>query len=304
MPSNRARNTLSAQHWPVDMLEITQNIMTHLKADLHVHTWYSDGSQTPSEAVQWASEAGLQALAITDHDCMLGIPEAQAACDKAGILLAHGCEVSAYEWDVKLHTLSYNCDMSIFQPFMQKLADNSVKRTEAILAKLDKIGVHIPIEEPMAERYSQEQPIHGMHIARAGVKRGYAPDPYAFFGQYLNYGCPGYVIEFRPSPEDTVQAVRDAHGFSVVAHPGRVDMTDAELRELLIRLKALGLEGLEVHYSTHTPEQTAKYEALANDLGLICTGGSDTHLRGRSRSVGKPDFWIDDILAAKLGILQ
>ncbi len=286
------------------MLKITANIMTHLKADLHVHTWYSDGSQTPSEAVQWAREAGLDALAITDHDCMLGIPEAQAACETAGIRLAHGCEVSAYEGDVKLHTLAYNCDMTVFGPFMQKLADNSVKRTEAILAKLDKIGVHIPIEEPMAERCSQEQPIHGMHIARAGVKRGYAPDPYSFFGQYLNYGCPGYVTDFRPSPEETVQAVRDAHGFSVVAHPGRVDMTDAELRGLLIRLKALGLEGLEVHYSTHTPEQTAKYEALAKDLGLICTGGSDTHLRGRSRSVGKPDFWIDDELAAKLGILQ
>ncbi len=277
--------------------------MTNLKADLHVHTWYSDGSQTPAEAVQWAQEAGLGLLAITDHDCMLGIPEAQAACDASGIRLAHGCEVSAYEGDIKLHTLAYNCDEALFRPFMQLLADNSVRRTEAILAKLDKVGVHIPIREPMAERHSQEQPIHGMHIARAGVKRGYAPDPYAFFGQYLNYGCPGYVTEFRPSPEETVEAVRLAGGFSAVAHPGRVDMTDAELYELLKRLKALGLEGLEVHYSTHTPAQTAKYEAMAQDLGLICTGGSDTHLRGRSRSVGKPDFWAGEELAAKLGVL-
>ncbi|MCD8295899.1 MAG: PHP domain-containing protein [Clostridia bacterium] len=285
------------------IFEITAFNMTHLKADLHVHTWYSDGGQTPAEAVQWAREAGLQALAITDHDCMLGIPEAQACCNAYGIRLAHGCEVSAYEGDVKLHTLAYNCDETLFQPFMEMLASNSVKRTEAILAKLDKIGVHIPIEEPMAERYSPEQPIHGMHIARAGVKRGYAPDPYAFFGQYLNYGCPGYVTEFRPSPEETVEAVRSARGFSVVAHPGRIDMTPGKLKDLLIRLKALGLEGLEVYYSTHTPEQTAEYEALANELGLICTGGSDTHLRGRSRSVGKPDFWTDEELAGKLGIL-
>ncbi len=204
---------------------------------------------------------------------------------------------------MKLHTLAYNCDEEKFAPFVRHLAENSVYRTQAILAKLAKIGVVIPIEEPMAERYSPLQPIHGMHIARAGVKRGFAPDPYTFFGMYLNFGTPGYVSDFRPSPEETCDAVREAGGFSVVAHPGRIEMEQQDLKDLLIKLKGHGLGGLEVYYSTHTPEQTDAYASLANELGLICTGGSDTHLRGRSRSVGKPDFWVEDELAAKLGIL-
>ena len=263
-----------------------------MTADMHIHTRASDGFLEPEDVVEEARAAGLGAIAVTDHDTVFNTAKVNTLCENCGIKSVAGVEISAYMDTVKIHTLGYGFDPenSVLNEFLNRLHAGSEQRTREIIFKLNKNYVNLSFEEVAAERISSLTPIHAMHIARAGVKKGYEKRPYEFYKRYLMAGRPAFSNICRPSPEETVEIINEAGGIAVIAHPGRVEMNKPDLRALIVRLAAAGLKGIEAVYSTHTVIETAYFKELAKDLGLFVTGGSDTHFNGGNRQIGKPVF--------------
>lgn len=275
-----------------------------LKADLHVHTYYSDGLLSPAEVIAEGKKAGLDTIAITDHDCMLAYPEFSSLCKNSGIIPISGIEVSAYEGEVKVHTLGYgvNGESPCFKEFLKTLYEGSVKRTEDIIFKLKKYGINLTFDEVLKERYSPSSPIHAMYIACAGYKKGYAKTPHDFYNLFLSGGKVAFSFICRPSAEQAIEAINASGGFASLAHPGRIDLKKDELLKLILKLKACNLSGIEGVYSAHTHSETAYYKEIARTYDLLVTGGSDTHVLGGSKRIGTPPFYVDKALEDKLKI--
>lgn len=274
-------------------------------ADLHVHTYYSDGLMSPCEAALKAKQNGVGLLAVTDHDCALSYDEVRQHCARLGVKTVRGIEVSAYVGDVKIHTLGYNFDSGKpeFQQFYKRLYEGSLKRAEDIISKLNKNGVKICFDEVSGQRKIKSAPVHVMHIARALANKGYCnKNAFSVFSNYLAFGKCAYSGICRPSPEEAIEVIGACGGFTSLAHPGRIDMQREELYNFIKHLKAVGLGGIEAVYSTHTVSDTAYYKEIAKDFGLLVTGGSDTHYDGGNRRIGAPSFCPAEELAKILKI--
>ena len=275
-----------------------------MRADLHTHSYYSDGLLSPEDIVLAAKNNGVQLIALTDHDTMHGCAEFSKFAQANGLKSVNGVEVSAYYKQIKFHTLGYNIDKQKFQPFLNELFENSIKRTQEVVFKHNGTGIKINMEDVDAQRRYPSTPMHAMHVARAMVKRGYCNDVRDFFRNYVDYGKPAFIPVYRPTPEETCEAISYAGGFAAVAHPARIHLSAELLKNIIIRLKGCGLGGIEVYYTTHTEEQTTYYKNLAESLNLLMTGGSDTHMSGPSRKVGTPEFYANKELLERLGIKQ
>lgn len=273
-----------------------------MRADLHVHTYCSDGLLSPEQAVNIGAENGVKLLAITDHDCALACGKAQDIGRGKGVQIVRGTEISAYEGDVKLHTLAYNfnAEDSGVKNFFERLRLSSYERTEDILNKLKSAGVKLNFTEIENERHSPESPVHSMHIARVGAKHGYAANPFEFYKNFLMRGKVAFSKIGRPSPEETVEVFTAAGGLCSLAHPGRVELDKESLLSLIVKLKDCGLRGIEAVYSTHTKLQTAYFKEIANKLPLFITGGSDTHFKEGNNRIGFPYFEPCEELLQKL----
>lgn len=276
--------------------------MRELRADLHMHTAYSDGALTPAYIADIAVEHGVELLAVTDHDTMGACDGFLRVAGSKGLKAVNGVEISAYVGTVKVHTLGYNLDKKKIEPFLYRLREGSLERAADIVSKLNKSGIGLTMDDVCASRSYPDSPVHVFHIAAAAVKKGYAENPWDFFNAYLAYGKPAFSCICRPSPERTVEEITAAGGLAVVAHPGRISMDKEALRKTVTGLKERGLGGIEVYYSTHTDKETAYYKRLAESLGLLCTGGSDTHRPEGGREIGKPRFYASEELLEKLGI--
>ena len=276
-----------------------------MRADLHIHTYYSDGLQSPRDVVDAAVRNGVNLISVTDHDNAVGREEVKAAAIKAGIFAVDGIEISAYEGDLKVHTLGYNLDFNspIYLQFYKKCLKGSIERAEDSLTKLNRGGIKISMEEVLAERKNDNSPVHTMLISYAAVKKGYTSNPHDFYAKYLNYGKIGFSNVGRPSPESAVEMIVSCGGISSLAHPGRIDASQSEIIALIERLKSCGLNGIEAVYSGHTAKETQYYKELAEKYGLIVTGGSDTHFKSGSHLVGTPEFYPDEALLSALKLL-
>lgn len=274
------------------------------RADLHLHTQYSDGLYTPEELIDRAKKANLEVIALTDHDTIEGVEKVRVLGEKENIKVIAGSEISAYDGDVKIHTLGYGIDITNkdFLQFTKYLLDCSVKRTEDIVYKLNKAGYKITMEEVDKERFSKNTPMHVMHVAFACAKKGYAKNENAMFSNMLSYGKVAFSNICRPTPEEGIEGILLGGGIPVIAHPGRIDRDGAWILALIKRLIPFGLQGIECVYSGHTISQTAYYKGLAKELNLIITGGSDSHCDSYGGKVGTPVFFIDDVLAKKFKI--
>lgn len=275
-----------------------------MRADMHVHTRYSDGLYLPEKLFAAAAETGLDMLVITDHDNYCGYAEAAAAAEKYSMKTTLGVEVSAYENGVKLHTLIYgadaeNCD---FKAFMRELYLGSLERCEIVIGQLKEAGIELTLDEVLAEKYCESAPVHSMHIAAAGAKKGYAADFAEFYLRYLAEGKVGFSTHARPTPERTAEIGAAAKGVVSLAHPGRIAMGAPELERLVEKLTCCGLSGIETYYTTHNNEQTAYFKEMASRLGLFMTGGSDTHRFDGAHKLGIPGFYPREELLAALKI--
>lgn len=246
-------------------------------ADLHTHTTASDGTQPPADNVKLAAEAGLAAVAITDHDTVSGVAEAVAAGKRYGVQVVPGVEVSTAHGGQDIHVLGYglNIEDETLLARLKELRETRDRRNDLILAKLSELGMPLTMEEVKAETATlkrKDDTIGRPHIAAAMQRRGYVETVQEAFDRYLAKGGAAYANVPRIAPETAIAWIREAGGAPVLAHPGLYG--DDELVE---RLAGLGLAGIEAYHADHDPDEERKYSAFAERFGLLVTAGSDFH---------------------------
>lgn len=256
------------------------------RIDLHLHTTHSDGSFSTREVMTFAKQAGVTALAITDHDIVEGIAEATAIGAELGIEVVPGVEISSRLGESELHILGYflNWTDPLLAQRLSSLRDSRHTRNPKIVQRLNELGIPITYEEVRA--LAGTESVGRPHIARLLMEKKFVTSAKEAFDRYLANGRPAFVDRELPEPAQAVQWIREAGGVPVLAHPTWVRTSADGLRTLIRELKATGLGGIEVHYSTHTPSQTTEYLNLAKQCDLVVTGGSDFH------GVTKPDIEV------------
>lgn len=256
------------------------------RLDLHLHTTHSDGSCTPTEVVNMAHQAGVTALAITDHDIMTGVTEAVEVGQQCGIEIIPGVEISSLAGNSELHILGYFLDRqnSDLLLGLKTLRDARHRRNPQIIERLQALGVEITYDEVRA--LASTDSIGRPHIARVLMDKHVVASAKEAFDRFLADGKPAYVPRELPSPAEAIRWIKAARGLAVLAHPTWVKVADRSLVDLVRQLKADGLDGVEVYYSTHAARQTREYLSLAQQLGLLVTGGSDFH------GLTKPDIEV------------
>lgn len=274
------------------------------RADLHVHTYYSDGMMSPEAVAQAAEENGVALVAVTDHDNMNGCDAFAAEAERRGLTAVRGLEISAYS-SVKVHVLGYNVDKDCkaYRDFSNKLAEGAEERARDVLSKLKKRGVNLTMSEVLRERKCDRSPVHTMYVARAAARKGYGRSPSDFYLFYLASGKCAYSGIGRPTPEQAVQIIRECGGVSSLAHPGRITLGEEERTALVKSLADCGLDGIEAVYSGHTDRETAHFKEIAQRFSLLVTGGSDTHYAEGNRRIGTPEFYPDERLLAALKLV-
>ncbi len=245
--------------------------------DLHTHTDRSDGTFTPSELVWRAAELGLDVVAVTDHDTTDGLAEALAAAEEAGIELVPGVEFSAEHEGTSVHVLCYwmDVDDAALQAELARLRDDRFRRGELMVGKLNDLG--LPVSFGRVREIAGGGNIVRPHVAQAMVEAGVVGSEEEAFERWIADGRPAHVPKHALEPLDALALIRAAGGLCVLAHPGMWgDQTEVP-QELIEAMAGAGMAGLEVDHTDHSPEQRARFRALADRLRLIATGGSDCH---------------------------
>ncbi len=246
------------------------------RIDLHTHTIYSDGSMTPAQLVRHAKEEGLSAVAVSDHDSLSGVAEAVAEGEKIGIEVIPAIELSA-ESATETHILGYFIDINN-QTLLKKLEyvrQVRREREEHTCEMLNKLGFSVTMEE--VEDIAETDVLCRAHFAKIMVKKGYVSSVKEAFDLYLANGRPAYSGKQALTDEEAVELINEAGGMAFVAHLHLTRKPHDELKEFLLRLKAKGLCGVEGYYTEYTPEMQQEYQALAQELGLLISGGTDFH---------------------------
>ena len=241
------------------------------EVDLHVHTTVSDGTSTPREAVRRASELGLRAMAVTDHDSIGGHAEAIAAGLDYGVEIVPGIEVGT-RYGVAVHILGYYLES--LAPPLAGIIDERDRRNEKIAALMAADGLPVHYAD-MKRRFGEA--IGRPHFGRVLVELGLADSVDDAFARYLGrekrYFVPRRIIDIDTS----VESIMKSGGVPVLAHPFQYRMDDAQLRDLIEHCMGHGLRGLECRYSGYDAEQVRYLESLAEEYDLLKTGGSDFH---------------------------
>lgn len=245
--------------------------------DLHMHSYFSDGTMAPEELISLGVDAGLEAMALTDHDNVAGVPRYLEAAKKAGMRAIAGVEVSADIEKGALHVLGYGVrhEDRELQRQLTWILEGREERNMQILHKLNRAGMTITLDEVKA--FAGSEVVGRPHFAMALIRRGYARNKRDAFSRYLARGRLAHAERRRFSAEDTMQLIRNAGGVPSIAHPFSLELKDDELFDLCAYLKDYGLMGLECYYPEHTPTMQREYLSIAEELELIPTGGSDFH---------------------------
>jgi hypothetical protein len=245
--------------------------------DLHLHTSYSDGLHPPAEVLRLAKESGVQVLAITDHDTVAGLVEAGAEAERLGIRLVPALELSVEFRGQDLHILGYFIDPEDpdLTGMLERQRAERGERMRKILRRLRLLGMPLS-EAEVVRRTRPGGPVGRPHIADALVGRGWIETYMDAFRYYIGTDCPAYLPGRTPTPEEALAVLRKAGGVPVLAHPGSY-----RLDGVFERFVPAGLAGIEVFHPRHEPGETARFRALAAQLGLLETGGSDYHGEGR-----------------------
>jgi hypothetical protein len=247
------------------------------RVDLHIHTTASDGAHAPAAVVHMAAEAGLAAIAITDHDTVSGLADAREAAQSEKIELLNGVEVSAEFPGGTMHILGYGFDPDNvpLREMLQQFQRNRAERNPRILTCLARMGM--PLSYQTVRAKAGGETVGRPHIAQAMIDAGYVHTADEAFSRYLGRGCPAYVERRRAAPQEAIRVIREAGGLAVLAHPTQLRRPMSEVRRVTAELAGLGLEGIETYHPDHSADDARTFEVLARELGLIMTGGSDYH---------------------------
>lgn len=254
--------------------------------DLHVHSNASDGSFSPSEVVSLAARAGLCAIALTDHDTVDGIGQAETAAKTEGIRLIPGIEISSMYEGTEIHILGLfvQPEEPSLAGILEKFRAIRDNRNRLMLERLAADGM--TFKDGQLTGGNPDTVITRAHVARALVEAGYASSLDQAFKRFLKYGGKYCPYKESPPPETAVEALLKNGAFVSLAHPYQYKLGDAGIRRLAARMKEMGMQGLEVYHSSHNQYESGKLQVLAKELGLLPTGGSDFH------GAGKPDISI------------
>ena len=258
--------------------------------DLHIHSTFSDGMLKPAEIVDLAESQELSAIAITDHDTVGGTDEAIQRGLEKGIEIITGIEISSWHGDTSMHILGYRFrhDDEKFNSRLQLLQHGRETRNVKIIENLNKLGIRVELEELLD--YSEYGQTGRPHIARLLVDKGVAKTVDLAFKYYLGRGAAAYAERFRFSARDAIAMIREAGGVTVLAHPSSLDPSLRSTSSLLKELKKVGLDGVEVYYPSHSPKAVKTLLKMAQDLGLLISGGSDFH--DSERTGNKVNDWV------------
>jgi predicted metal-dependent phosphoesterase TrpH len=250
-----------------------------MRADLHVHSSASDGTEPPAEVMRRAAQAGLDVVALTDHDTVAGHAEARRALagPLTSLTLLPGMELSCRLADRSLHLLAYlfDADHPDLAAELRRIRDDRVLRARAMVSRLAELGVGISWDQVAA--IAGPAVVGRPHIARAMAAAGAITSPReAFTRDWIGDGGRAYVGRYALDPVHAIGLVRDAGGVAVLAHP-RAGQEYRVSDEEIGRLAAAGLAGVEVFHPDQPDAERAGLLALAHDLGLVATGGSDDH---------------------------
>lgn len=271
--------------------------------DLHIHSTFSDGTLTPAEIVMLAKQKGLSAVSITDHDTFDGFYEATAAGEQYGLEVITGIELSAVFEDVQIHILGHLTDDNpdVLRSFADGFKKNRIERNILMVEKLNEAGFQITFDE--LKEFSKEDILSRTHIAQLMKKKNYVPTAREAFRRYLSPWCNTYVPMKSFGAGQTIELIRNAGGIATLAHPVLYGLSYPELDEMVGELKALGLQGIECLYSTHTEKDEAEMLRLSEKYDLCVTGGSDFH--GASRpDVDLADNYVPETVLENLKKLK
>ena len=253
------------------------------RIDLHIHSTASDGSLTPSEILVMAVQLGLKAIAITDHDTLSGAAAAIAAGIPPSLRFLTGIEISAaappgFQHKTSIHILGYGFDLGDQRlgTLIERLQSARASRNPKIIARLNTLGMDLRLDDlaPIVGDAVAGRP----HIAQLMVQKGLADSIDDAFDRFLGKNRPGYVEKYRVPMDAAIEAIKNAGGIAVWAHPYLNDLPDPKIFEAFLRsLVDMGLGGIEAIYPDHPATATAEYRRLARKYGLLITGGTDYH---------------------------
>ncbi|MFF8473576.1 PHP domain-containing protein [Streptomyces sp. NPDC015414] len=257
-----------------------------MRIDLHCHSTASDGTDTPAELVRGAAAAGLDVVALTDHDTTRGYAEAIAALPE-GLTLVTGAELSCRVDGISMHMLAYLFDPE--EPGLlaerELVRDDRVPRARGMVAKLNELGV--PVTWEQVERIAAGGSVGRPHVATALVELGVVPTVGdAFTEEWLADGGRAYVEKHETDPFEAIRLVKGAGGVTVFAHPAAAKRGRTVPESVIAELAAAGLDGLEVDHMDHDADARVRLRALADELGLLVTGSSDYHGSRKTVSLG------------------
>jgi 3',5'-nucleoside bisphosphate phosphatase len=257
-----------------------------VRIDLHAHSTASDGTDAPAEVIKAAGAAGLDVVALTDHDTVAGWDEAAPAAVATGITMVPGAEVSCRWQAVTLHLLAY-----LFDPrdpaLLAEMARTRAGRTGRAQTIVGQLAVDFPITWTQVLRHAAGATVGRPHIADALVESGVVASRDEAFDRLLHSRSPYYVPHPAPAPVEAVRLVRAAGGVSVFAHPGARGRGEVVPDSLIVEMAAAGMAGLEVDHRDHDTATRERLRDLAANLGLLVTGSSDYHGTGKLNRLGE-----------------
>ncbi|MFF9278828.1 PHP domain-containing protein [Streptomyces griseosporeus] len=258
-----------------------------MRIDLHTHSTASDGTDTPAELVRNAAAAGLDVVALTDHDTTRGHAEAQAALPE-GLTLVTGAELSCRIDGISMHMLAYLFDPA--EPALlaerELVRDDRVPRARGMVAKLNELGV--PVTWEQVARIAGDGSVGRPHVATALVELGVVPTVSdAFTPEWLADGGRAYVEKHETDPFEAIRLVKGAGGVTVFAHPAASKRGRTVPEAAIAEMAAAGLDGIEVDHMDHDEPTRARLRGLAKELGLLVTGSSDYHGSRKTCALGE-----------------
>lgn len=276
-----------------------------MKGDYHIHTNYSDGVFSPEKIVDLAVDAGLEAISLTDHDNVLSYGIAQKYIEEKSydLKVIQGIEVNTLYKDYEVHILGYfpDAEKPEFKNLLKSQQQARVKQTKEILALLNKKeGIKIKFEDVKA-MVAEGGSIGRPHIAKAITNVGGTSNIMEAYRKYIHRDSPVYIERKTVSPFDAVEVIYDSGGVPVIAHPYDIDIAENLIKELM----NYGLLGIEAYHRKHSPAIVEYFSSMAENLGLIVTGGSDFHVPNIMNGqiiLGKnfvPDWIYDKLINEK-----
>jgi predicted metal-dependent phosphoesterase TrpH len=241
-------------------------------ADLHVHTSCSDSTLNPEQVVEQCAERGIDTVAITDHDTTAGVHPATDAGRVAGVRVIPGVELTAYVGPTEIHIvgLFIDPDADSLRTVAERARNARFTRTEQMVEKLRALDIDISLDDIL--RIADNGVPGRPHVAQALVACGQVASIADAFQYYLANGGPAYVPKYQLAPADAARAIHAAGGVSVVGHPGG-GLPDPMVRDMIRD----GVQGIEVVHPLHSKDAERRYRALAEELGVPVSGGSDCH---------------------------